>query len=37
MFKFSGEPQSEDVIESIYQEAVVNKTDSSSEPSEELP
>ena len=30
MFKFSGEPQSEDDIERIYQEAVENKTDSSS-------
>jgi hypothetical protein len=40
VFKFSGEPQTEDVINSIYQEALDNEIDNSSrrsERSEELP
>ena len=39
-FKFAGEPQTEDVIESIYQESILNSAkpnESSSEQSEELP
>jgi hypothetical protein len=40
VFKFAGEPQTEDVIESIYQESVQTpqaENESSSEPSSELP
>jgi hypothetical protein len=40
VFKFAGEPQTEDVIDSIYQEALDNEKTaqpSNSEPSEELP
>ena len=39
-FKFAGEPQPEDVIDSIYKEALDNEKTaqpSSSEPGEELP
>jgi len=36
VFKFAGEPKTEDIIERIYQEAVTNKFDSSYERSEEL-
>jgi hypothetical protein len=40
VFKFAGEPQTEDVIESIYQESLDNEktaSSSSSEQGEELP
>ena len=36
-FKFAGEPQTEDVIEKIYQESKMDITQRSSERSEELP
>ncbi len=37
MFKFSGEPQSEDVIENIYNEAIVSQKTSSPSCSEVYP
>ena len=37
VFKFAGEPQTEDVIDKIYREALTYETDSSSELREELP
>jgi len=37
VFKFAGEPQTEDVIEKIYQEPITDKSGRSSEQSMELP